>query len=97
MRRRLFTISAMRFGEMPMAFASWFCDRPYSVRNSSFNISPGVTGSNSARATRLSLVTVDDRNLFGVAVGPPKDRTPLIVDTDRMGRLQVTLQFLKAI
>jgi hypothetical protein len=33
-RRRLFTISAIRFGEMPIAFASWFCDRPHSAKNS---------------------------------------------------------------
>jgi hypothetical protein len=34
MRRRLLIVSAMRFGEIPMAFASWFGDRRYSIRNS---------------------------------------------------------------
>jgi hypothetical protein len=51
MRRRLLTISAMRFGEMPIAFASRLCVRPYPVRNSSFSISPGVTGANSSSTT----------------------------------------------
>src|SRR5438874_13659419 len=53
-RRLLFTISAIRFGEMPTAFASWFCDRPYSVRNSSLSISPGVTGASSLSAIIVS-------------------------------------------
>ena len=38
------------YGEIPMAFASWLCDRPYAVKNSSFSISPGVTGANSFSA-----------------------------------------------
>src|SRR5271166_3728195 len=41
-------MSAIRLGEIPTAFASRFCDRPYSLRNSSFSISPGVTGENSS-------------------------------------------------
>ena len=32
---------------IPIAFASLFCDSPYSAKNSSFSISPGVTGANS--------------------------------------------------
>jgi hypothetical protein len=35
-------------------FRKRFCDRPYSVRNSSFNISPGVTGANSFPAIVFS-------------------------------------------
>ena len=41
-------------GEIPIAFASWFCERPYSTRNSSFSISPGVTGANSFCAIVVS-------------------------------------------
>src|SRR5216684_1115704 len=43
-RRRLLTISAIRLGETPIAWASSFCDNPYSARNSCLSISPGVTG-----------------------------------------------------
>jgi hypothetical protein len=35
-------------GEMPTALASWFCEGPYSVRNSSFSNSPGVTAATCA-------------------------------------------------
>jgi hypothetical protein len=47
-RRRLPTISAIRFGEMPIAWASRFYDSPYSFRDSSRSISPGVTGASSS-------------------------------------------------
>jgi hypothetical protein len=45
---------AIRFGEIPIAFASALCDRPYAARNSSFSISPGVTGANSFFAIVVS-------------------------------------------
>src|SRR5262245_44478321 len=98
MRRRLLTISAIRLGEMPMALASWFCDKPYSARNSSFSISPGVTGANSfATIHRLLSVVVNDSYLMWLTVDPFEDHAPLIVDADRVEILQVSLQLLEPI
>jgi hypothetical protein len=47
-------ISTIRFGEIPMAFASRFCDSPNSAKNSSLSISPGVIGANAFSAIILS-------------------------------------------
>jgi hypothetical protein len=60
MRSRLLTISVIRLGEMPIARASWFDDRPYSARNSSFNMSPGVTGLSSRFGTAISSMVIRD-------------------------------------
>jgi hypothetical protein len=91
-RRRLFTISAIRFGEMPTARASRFCDSPYSLRNSSRSISPGVTGANSSAVMAPPSVIVDDRDLVGVTVGPAKDDPPLVVDPDRTSTLSMVVR-----
>ena len=89
-RRRLFTISAIRFGEMPIALASWFCDSRYSARNSSFSISPGVTGANSSVA-EVFLVVVNELDLLGVAVAPFENHAPPIVHSDRVEVFQIAL------
>jgi hypothetical protein len=41
----------MWIGEIWMARAIFFYDRPCSFRNSALNISPGVTGANSSQAS----------------------------------------------
>src|SRR5574337_740966 len=97
MRRRLFTISVMRFGEIPMAFANWFWDSPYSTRNSSFSISPGVTGANSARPMFCSSVIVADRDVVRVVVNPLEDDPPLVVDPHRIVFLQIPAQLLQPV
>src|SRR5579862_3998967 len=98
MRRRFLTISAIRFGEMPIAFASWFCERRYSAKNSSFSISPGVTGANSLSAIfRPASVIVDDLDRLRLAIDPLKDHTPLIIDANRVVVLQIALELFKAI
>src|SRR6266849_3630732 len=96
MRRRLFRISAIRFGEIPSACASWFCDKPYSARNSSLSISPGVTGANSFFLGAL-LVVVDDPNFISITRIPLENHPPLIVDAYRVEILQVTFELFKAI
>src|ERR1700758_1547148 len=94
MRRRLLTISAMRLGEIPTALARWFWERPYSARNSSLSISPGVTGANSSsvipsppcdrRCRASASVIVHDPHLMGLTIAPPEDDAPLLVYPDRI-------------
>src|SRR5207248_7879259 len=98
MRRRLFTISVIRFGEIPTALASWFCESSYSARNSSFSISPGVTGANSFSTMAISSsVIIHDPDLMWLTVEPFEDDSPLIIDPDGVEILEITLQFFQPI
>ena len=71
---------AMRFGEIPMALASWLCDRPYSVRNSSFSISPGGPPQIIPCHGFLLLVIIQDQQRGGSPFIHFEDNPPLIID-----------------
>src|ERR1700674_3219514 len=97
MRRRLFMISVMRLGEIPTARASAPCDKSYSVRNSSFRISPGVTGANSPLCIAASSVIVPDPDLMRMAIDPFENNAPLVIDADRVKFAQASLEFFQTV
>ena len=96
MRRRLLTISAIRFGEIPIASraGSATADTPPEL------ILEHLAGSDRCKRVlshhRLLLVTVHDLEVVSFAIDPSEDHPPLIVDTDRMKVLQVALEFHQA-
>src|SRR4051812_23557536 len=78
------TISLMRRGGTPIAFASAVCDSAIGFKNSSIRISPGWGFLNS--------VVVDDFDVVRIVLSPDEANPPLLVDPDRMLSLPIGLQ-----
>src|SRR5215208_7942715 len=91
----------MRLGEIPSARASWAWVSAKPARNSSARISPGATGANSSCCSiPMSVsrsVVVDDLNAVCVTLDPLEDHPPLIIDTNRVVPLQISMQLLESV
>src|ERR1039458_737014 len=100
--RRSRTISEMRVTGTRSSIASALDDRPSGFMKSSRNISPGCSGgirapsSNSAPSSAGSVV-VDNLDLIGIPIPPPKADSPSIVDAQAPQPLPIAFQLFQPI
>src|SRR5262245_7715880 len=90
----------MRAGLMSKSLAKRFWLSALGFMNSSSRISPGGIGANfnfDLGICSNSLVIIDDFDVFRCAALPHETDAPLVVDSDRMLTLAVTLQRLQPI
>src|SRR3954454_271174 len=76
-----------------MALPSWLWDRPCSARNSSRRISPGLTGANSIMAS----VVIDDPDFVRLAIAPPENDSPLVIDPNGMKSSKIAPQLFEPV
>ena len=77
---------------MSLANLYWLTLR--GLRNSSYNISPGCTGSIVLAVIGFLLMVINYFNLKGVSLVPAKAYSPLIVNPDAVLTLPVAYEFL---
>src|SRR5262245_29561100 len=83
------TISLMRRGGTPIAFASAVCDSAIGFRKSSIRISPGWGFFNS--------MIVDDLDFVRIVLAPDEANPPLLIDADRILTFPVSFESFQPI